>query len=366
MSDATPSLDPKKHVALIGGGKIGKLAAHLLARRYPVTVYDVSAERAKESAEGSGASFAALDASNREALRAALAGKALVASAAPYYCNTGIATVARELGLHYCDLTEDVETGIAIEQLSKDAPTCFIPHCGLAPGFIQIVAASLARAYENVERVAMRVGALPENPTNALKYNLTWSTDGLINEYGNPCEAVVDGALVKVQPLEGYERVVIDGVEYEAFNTSGGLGTLARTMSGKVRELNYKTMRYVGHRDLMKFLMFDLQLNDYREILKKILESAVPSTEQDRIVILVSVVGKRSGILRQQTYTRIVSHGEVAGRHWTGIQLTTAAALAAVVDLVLTNKIGKTGFVRQEDIDLEAFLATEFGEVYRT
>jgi saccharopine dehydrogenase-like NADP-dependent oxidoreductase len=360
---ANPSA--KDHIALIGGGKIGKLAAHLLARRYPVTVYDVSLERARESAEGTGAQFAALDAANEGQLAEALRGKALVASAAPYFCNQGIARAARELGLHYVDLTEDVETGIEIERIAAGAERCFIPHCGLAPGFIQIVAAHLAKAYENVERVAMRVGALPENPTNALKYNLTWSTDGLINEYGNPCEAVVDGALEKVQPLEGYERLGIEGVEYEAFNTSGGLGTLARTMAGKVRELNYKTIRYVGHRDLMKFLMFDLHLNEYREILKRILESAVPSTEQDRVVILVSVVGRRSGILRQQTYTRIVSHGEIAGRHWTGIQVTTASALAAVVDLVLSGKIGRRGFVRQEDIDLDAFLATEYGEVYR-
>lgn len=352
-------------IALIGGGKIGKLAAYLLAKRYPVTVYDVSLDRARECAEGSGAAFAALDASKPAEVEAALRGKALVASAAPYFCNLGIARAARELGLHYCDLTEDVETGIAIEKLAEGAPTCFIPHCGLAPGFIQICAAHIARAYENVERIAMRVGALPENPTNALKYNLTWSTDGLINEYGNPCEVVIDGKVEKVQPLEGYERVVIEGVEYEAFNTSGGLGTLARTLGGQVRELNYKTLRYVGHRDLMKFLMFDLQLNEYREILKKIIESAVPATEQDRVVILVSVVGRRAGILRQQTYTRIVSHGDIGGKHWTGIQITTASSLAAVVDLVLQGKMGKTGFVRQEDIDFNAYLATEYGEVYR-
>ena len=95
----------------------------------------------------------------------------------------------------------------------------------------------------------MRVGALPQFPTNALTYNLTWSTDGLINEYCNPCEAIHDGERMHVLPLEGIEHFSLDGVRYEAFNTSGGLGTLCDTLDGRVRELNYKTIRYQGHRD---------------------------------------------------------------------------------------------------------------------
>ena len=97
-------------------------------------------------------------------------------------------------------------------------------------GFVKVL--------DEIENVKLRVGALPENPTNALKYNLTWSTDGLINEYGNPCEAIVKGKLKLLQPLEGYERLIIEGVEFEAFNTSGGLGTLARSMESKVKNLN--------------------------------------------------------------------------------------------------------------------------------
>ena len=79
----------------------------------------------------------------------------------------------------------------------------------------------------------MRVGALPQFPTNALNYNLTWSTDGLINEYCNPCEAIHEGKLIEVLPLEGIEQFSLDGITYEAFNTSGGLGTLCETLPAR-------------------------------------------------------------------------------------------------------------------------------------
>ena len=107
-----------------------------------------------------------------------------------------------------------------------------MPQCGLAPGFISIAAYHLTRLFDKLDAVYMRVGALPQFPSNALKYNLTWSTDGLINEYCNPCEAIHDGRRIDVLPLEGLEHFSLDGVRYEAFNTSGGLGTLCETLDG--------------------------------------------------------------------------------------------------------------------------------------
>jgi saccharopine dehydrogenase-like NADP-dependent oxidoreductase len=338
-------------IALIGAGKIGKLGALLLGKKYDVA----SATRAHGQ----------LDINHADKLRRALEGNELVISCCPYFCNEKIALAARDLGLAYCDLSEDISSGKSVEQISSSATTQFIPHCGLAPGFTQIIANHMVQRYDPATSVSIRVGALPENPTNALKYNLTWSTDGLINEYGNPCEILIDGQLRQVQPLEGYERLIIGDVEYEAFNTSGGLGTLARSLTGKVKDLSYKTLRYLGHRDLMKFLMVDLQLNEYREILKQILESAVPTTQQDRVVILVSVIGKVGGSLRENTYTKVIPHGDIDGIHWTAIQIATASSLASVVDLSLQGKITKKGLVRQEEIDFEAFTDNEFGSVFR-
>ena len=141
---------------------------------------------------------------------------------------------AREAGCHYFDLTEDVAATRAIKQLAEGASTAFMPQCGLAPGFIGIVAHHLAQGFDTLHEVKMRVGALPAFPTNALKYNLTWSVDGLINEYCHPCEAIRGGKNIEVLPLEGLEHFSLDGTEYEAFNTSGGLGTLCETLRRQV------------------------------------------------------------------------------------------------------------------------------------
>src|SRR5690606_28063314 len=118
-----------------------------------------------------------------------------------------VAEAAGETGVNYFDLTEDVETTRATKALSLRFPNvAFAPQCGLAPGFISIVAADLASRFDRLREVRMRVGALPQFPVNGLKYNLTWSTDGLINEYCNPCEVIHDGAKHEVMPLEGLEQ----------------------------------------------------------------------------------------------------------------------------------------------------------------
>src|SRR5690606_2973075 len=171
-----------------------------------------------------------IDVAAGPALERALGGKFAVLSAAPYHLTTRVAEAAAAAGAHYLDLTEDVASTRVVKRLAQGAATASIPQCGLAPGFITIVAADLCRRFEILHDVRMRVGALPKYPSNALNYNLTWSTDGLINEYCEPCEAIVEGELVEVPPLEEREEFSLDGVTYEAFNTSGGLGTLCETL----------------------------------------------------------------------------------------------------------------------------------------
>lgn len=352
-----------KSVSIVGAGKIGELLVALLSTRYAVTVIDQDLKRAKAVAGPQGRALK-VDARNGSSLAKALRGTDLVVNSCPHFMNLFIARAARKVGVSYIDLSEDVKTGEQIKRLARGTSGYFVPRCGVAPGFIQIVAGHMTRPYDHVERASLCVGALPENPTNALKYNLTWSTDGLINEYGNPCEGIENGEFKMLQPLEGYERLIVDGTEYEAFNTSGGLGTLAHTAKDKMRNLTYKTLRYVGHRDLMKFLLFDLKLNEYRAILKQVLESAVPATDQDLVVVLCSVEGKKNGILTQQTYTKTVRHGDLFGRHWSAIQLITASSAASVADLVLTERLPHKGYVRQEEIDFGDFCSTPFGKLF--
>jgi saccharopine dehydrogenase-like NADP-dependent oxidoreductase len=266
--------------------------------------------------------------------------------------------------VHYLDLTEDVANTRLVKSLAEDASNAFIPQCGLAPGFISIAAHDLARRFERLDSARLRVGALPLYPSNALGYNLTWSTDGVINEYDEPCEAIVDGAVREVSPLEELEEFSLDGVRYEAFNTSGGLGTLCETWAGKVRQLNYKTVRYPGHRDIMKTLIQDLRLGERREILKDILEQALPATRQDVVLVFVTVAGYRDGQYLQETYANKIYGAEIRGIARSAIQITTAAGICTMLDLLASGVLPQKGFVRQEDVSLGTFLSNRFGCAY--
>lgn len=360
--DATPDATP---VLVVGAGKIGTAIATLLGTTgdYQVTVLDRD-ERALQAADALGAHTVQGDTGDG-ALLARLAGEhRMVLSAAPFHLTTLVAGAARDAGAHYFDLTEDRQASRAVRAVAADAGSVLMPQCGLAPGFISVAAASLAAGFDDLRSVSMRVGALPQYPTNALKYNLTWSTDGLINEYCNPCEAIVDGQLREVAALEELEAFSLDGVAYEAFNTSGGLGTLCETMAGKVESLNYKTVRYPGHCEIVKLLVHDLRLGRRREVLKDVLETAIPVTDQDVVLIFVSVSGTRDGVLTQQTFARKVYASDVGGRRLSAIQLTTAAGICTMADLVRQEKLPTAGFVRQEDCSLDEFLANRFGSLY--
>ena len=353
---------------LLGAGHIGQTIARLFARSgdYEVTVVDRSDE-ALALLAGERVSTRRIETADAAALRGALAGQQIVVNALPYHLATLAATQAREAGCHYFDLTEDVAATRAIQQLAEGARTVFMPQCGLAPGFIGIVAHHLAQGFDTLQDVKMRVGALPAFPTNALKYNLTWSVDGLINEYCHPCEAIRGGKNIEVLPLEGLEHFSLDGTEYEAFNTSGGLGTLCETLAGRVRNLDYKSVRYPGHRALMKMLLEELQLADDPETLKAIMRRAIPSTMQDVVLVFVTVSGMKKGQLVQEVFARKIfaERASEGAEAQSAIQITTAAGICAAVDLFREGKLPQHGFVRQEQVALPDFLANRFGRAYQ-
>jgi saccharopine dehydrogenase-like NADP-dependent oxidoreductase len=176
---------------------------------------------------------------------------------------------------------------------------------------------------------------------------------------------IYDGRRIDVLPLEGLEEFSLDGVRYEAFNTSGGLGTLCETLDGRVRELNYKTVRYIGHRYLMHVLVNELRLCDRRGILKDILENSVPVTFQDVVVTFCTVTGKKGDQLVQISDARKTYHQQIDGENWSAIQVTTAAGMCTVVDLHFDGRLPNSGFVKQEEVDLDTFLSNRFGRYYQ-
>lgn len=354
-------------VVILGAGKIGRLVTRLLdgTGEYRLRVGDAHAgnlETVGRTLRHGSTQRVDFDANSE--LDAILHGARAVLSCAPFRHNKRIAERAKAHGAHYLDLTEDVAVTHHVKALAKDAKTAFIPQCGLAPGFISIAGMHLVRGMSEIQELNLRVGALPRFPTNALRYNLTWSTDGLVNEYCNPCEALIDGRKVEVPPLEQVEQLSIDGVPYEAFNTSGGLGTLAETLAGKARHVNYKTIRYPGHRDLVKFLLHDLRFREHREELVRILDRALPTTTDDVVVIFAYAKGTENGRYVEKTYAHRVQHREMHGELWSAIQVTTAGGICAVADLLLQGRLPQQGFVRQEDVRHEEFLANRFGRCF--
>ena len=355
-----------------GAGKIGSLIACLLSQTgdYEVHLVDVTTNpdllRLKEQLPH--LTLVEIDVRDSIQLSAYIRKEGVqgVISCLPYYFNVDVAKIAKQCHVHYFDLTEDVKVTQQIKEMANHASSVFVPQCGLAPGFITIVANSLIKEFDTVRDVKMRVGALPSHSSNVLHYSLTWSTDGVLNEYGQPCYAIENGQYVVHAPLEGLEQLEIDGMAYEAFNTSGGLGSLPQLYEGKVQNMNYKTVRYPGHCEKMRFLMNDLGLNGDRDTLKRILERVIPKTYQDMVLVYVAVNGLINGQFLEKHYVNKLYPATIAGLTWSAIQATTASGVCAVVDKVLMGTKKMHGLVLQEEFSLSELLANRFGKYYAT
>ena len=248
----SPPAPPSRvdRIAVVGLGKVGRLIADMLVERR-FEVWEVDADESRVTGERA----SVMDVSDAAALEKVFADVDAVICCLPYYLTAGTATAAHSAGAHYLDLSEDVDASRTVRELARSSNTVFVPRCGLAPGFICIAGGALAASLETVDRIQLRVGALPRSPNNALGYACNWSPDGIVNEYLNDCEQLRGGELVTVPSLADLETIVIDGATYEAFTTSGGLGTMCETFAGRVDSLDYKSIRYPGHRHLMRFML---------------------------------------------------------------------------------------------------------------
>ncbi|MGD9688540.1 MAG: saccharopine dehydrogenase family protein [Phycisphaerales bacterium] len=395
------------NVLVLGGGKVGKSVAELLLAcgkgAYRVTLADREESNLREAQANIDRlksrvphavqfSTSRLDAADKNAVRAAIqavgAGGSVVCML-PFDLVIGVAEIANELGVHYFDVTEDVETTDAVKRLADSgrARVALVPQCGLAPGYIAIAGYEIARQFTEIHELTLRVGALPQYPTNALHYNVTWSTAGVVNEYCEPCNVMLDGNISKLPALEGLENFSFEGVEYEAFYTSGGVGSLIDTLVGESKtnsesRIAYKTIRYPGHRDLMKFLLQDLRLGVEhakpadsgrvfdRRLAIDLLDHAIARTLQDVVIVFINGIGmKQDGPVtrrEQINFKRAVHATSIFGRVWPAIELTTAAGVCAMVDLHRLGVLPRTGFIRQEECSLAQFNQTPFGLAFES
>jgi saccharopine dehydrogenase (NAD+, L-lysine-forming) len=351
-----------KRVAVLGLGKVGTLAALLLHESgLEVTGFDVDVPQ-----EDLPFRVEHKSAASEDEVEALCGGFDAILSCLPYHLNVGVATAAHRLGLHYFDLTEDVPTTKAILEMGKTSKGVMAPQCGLAPGLVGIIGAHLAEQFETVRSIKLRVGALPQNPTGLLGYAFNWSPEGVVNEYLNDCEVIEEGQHKWVSPMEWIEKIYVDGNHLEAFTTSGGLGTMCETYIGHVENLDYKSMRYPGHVELMNFFFHELLMREKRELAGEILTHAKPPVDDDVVHIHVSAEGIIDGDLLRKEYVRSYYPIEISGRVWRAISWTTSASVCAVIEMVDQGDLPASGFLKQEQIPLDAFLQTRNGRLYET
>lgn len=346
-------------VLVVGLGNVGELLARLLhSAGFAVTGADVVARASVPFP------MVALDVGDPDALKTALADTEAVVSCLPFRFNRVVADAAVAAGVHYFDLSEDVTSAHRVAELAAGAPKAFVPGCGLAPGLIAIVGAALGRGFEELHSLELKVGALPRNPSGLLGYAFNWSPEGVVNEYLNDCEVVRDGRVRLVPAMSDLETVWIGGTQLEAFATSGGLGTMCETFAGRLDRLDYKTLRYPGHCQLMRFFFDELHLRQDRALAGRILVQAKPPVDDDVVYLYAAAEGVRAGLAVREQVVRSYVPLRFDGRWWRAISWTTAASACAVVELVAGGALPGRGLIRQEDVSYEALAATTAGRLF--
>jgi lysine 6-dehydrogenase len=297
---------------VLGAGRMGLGAAHDLAAQpdvTEVTVADVDLSKAQEIARRVGSKVRAvhLDVNDDAAVVELMRGHASALSCVTYWFNERLARAAIEAGTNFCDLGGNnavVDAELALDEQARAAGVSIVPDCGLAPGMVAVLVAHATQRFDKVDEIHIRVGGLPQNPQPPLNYQMVFSVEGLINEYVERARVIRNGEITEVDSMTELEELEFPAPfgKLEAFQTSGGTSTLPETFLGKVRELDYKTIRYKGHCEKFKTMM-DLGLcsSDVvdvdglmiapRRLLGKLLVDTLPHDEPDYVLVRVEVAG---------------------------------------------------------------------------
>lgn len=311
------------------------------------------------------------DLSDVEFVRPFLQDADLACGAASYRLNVALSKLAIECGCHYVDMGGNntvVEEQFGLSEQAKSAGVTIIPDCGLAPGMASVLAAGLIGQLDETESLTIRVGGLPQKPEPPLNYALFFSPEGLLNEYREIAVMLRDSKIVQRPSLEDVESLSFlpNFPKLEAFNTSGGTSTLPQTFEGKIKNLDYKTIRYPGHCAQMR-LLFDLGLADLESrkvggsevipsrLLEQMLTEKLPNTEQDVVLVRVEAVGKSHGELKRLRY-EIEDYFNAESGH-TAMQRTTAYSVAIIMQMIAEGTVSQRGTLRLETgVDSQRFV----------
>ncbi len=311
---------------VIGAGMMGSALAYDLAQASDietVLLADINYERASNTAKNINSKVkpVKVDANSYEDMVRLMTGTDAVISASSYSLNYILTTAAIEAGVHFLDLggnNDVVKKQLLLNRQAREAQVCVLPNCGLAPGLVNILAVEGAKKFDTVSEIHLRVGGLPQHPQPPLNYQLVFSAEGLLNEYTEPAEVIRNGNIISVNSLDDLEEIIFPQPfgALEAFNTSGGISTLCHYFHGKVRELDYKTIRYKGHCEKFKLLIdlgfassealvFGNTVKTARELFIEMLTKKLDYKDEDCILLRASINGTIDGFKKTLVYEMI-------------------------------------------------------------
>ena len=287
-----------------------------------------------------------------------------IISALPFHCNTVIIDQAKKMNCHYFDLTESEVIAKHAKKHSINLTKAFVPQCGIAPGLINIIAHDLLQKVKDPTEIQIKVGALPQkkHPESQLNYAHIWSLEGLIEEYSKPATVIENGKKTQKNSLENHETVKLLNTTFEAFNTSGGIGSLIENLPKSIQTCHYKTLRYPGHKQAMELLMHELNMQNKPQELCQLLNENLPKTKKDQVICHVSINKTTNHKTITHSWSKIFYPQKMYGKSWTAIQLTTALSVCAVVDIVMKNPSQYQGYIEHHRFTPQQISKTPFGK----
>jgi len=351
------------HILVLGNGHIGNLIALALHQSGDYQV--ICADKCKPQSKTPFAQIQ-MDVNNSDDWQKLYQKYPIqsMVSALPFFCNQTIIDQACAHQTHYFDLTEsEIITNYAKKQ-SLSQETCFMPQCGIAPGLINIMAYAMLERITNPTDLEIRVGAIPHkpDPNSELKYAHTWSIEGVIEEYSQPCTVIKQGKVTKRPALEDYETIEVLNKNYEAFNTSGGIGSLCQHLPKSLQSCNYKTIRHIGHHQAIKLLMQELNLQKRPDVMAKVLRENLPETTNDEVICHINVVKKRANDHQSHSWSKTFMPQTIGGKKYSAIEATTALSACAMIDIILKNTDLYQGFIQHHQIQLQQVMHNQFGK----
>jgi lysine 6-dehydrogenase len=365
-------------ILVLGAGRMGHGAVYDLVHNSPevesVTVADFDLKKADAIVKAVGTDRVIahhIDVSNYADVIDLMKNHDSAISCVNYWYNAELSKAAIETKTNFCDLGGNnyiVDEQLAMDEAAKNAEINIIPDCGLAPGMVSILAMHGAKKFDEVEEIHIRVGGLPQQPKTLLEYQLVFSVEGLINEYIEVARVIRDGEIREVESMTEIEGLAFEGFPpLEAFQTSGGTSTLPDTFLGKIKQLDYKTIRYAGHCEKFK-TMIDLGLCsseeimiDYvkispRKVLANLLTTFLPADEPDYVLVRLDFVGKKDGQTKKLRFDIVDKEDEKTGL--SAMMRTTAFPASIIAQMMASGDVLMRGATPQEKaIDSEKFVA---------